>query len=103
MREISQLVDILLQPYAQKGKSFIHDTVDFITKISGLKLEKDEWLFALDVMNLYTNISHQEGLSAMESILHNYSGYPQKQYILRMLSMVLNAIAFTLIQIVFYR
>ena len=91
---ISQLVDIILQPYAQGGKSFILDTTDFIKKIKGIKLDADEWLFTLDITSLYTNIPHQEGLSTVESVLSTYKGTPNKTYILRMLSMVLKCNCF---------
>ena len=37
--KISQLIDIVLQPYAQSGESFILDTGDFLTKIKDLELK----------------------------------------------------------------
>ena len=58
---ISSFVDTLLQPIAQKQKSFIKDTTDFFTFIEKTKIGKDTILVSMDVSSLYTNIPQEEG------------------------------------------
>ena len=73
---ISSFVDTLLQPIAQKQKSFIKDTTDFISFIEKTKIGKDTILVSMDVSSLYTNIPQEEGTEivckAYDSF-HNYN------------------------------
>ena len=73
---ISSFVDTLLQPIAQKQKSFIKDTTDFISFIEKTKIGKDTILISMDVSSLYTNIPQEEGMEivckAYDSF-HNYN------------------------------
>ena len=50
---ISSFVDTLLQPIAQKQKSFIRDTTDFISFIEKTKIGKNTILVSMDVSSLY--------------------------------------------------
>ena len=86
--KISQMVDIILRDFAQKGKSFIKDTPDFLRKIAQIKLNKDEWLFTMDVQGLYTNIPHDSGLKAVEEIISHRTTPPSNNFILEMLKIV---------------
>ena len=92
--KLSQLVDLVVQPYAQQGKSYIKDTPDFLEKITNLTLSEDEWLFALDVSNLYTNIPHAEGIDVVKKVIHNHTALPSNDKILSMLKMVLKCNCF---------
>ena len=69
-------MDTLLQPIAQKQKSFIKDTTDFISFIEKTKIGKDTILVSMDVSSLYTNIPQEEGTEivckAYDSF-HNYN------------------------------
>lgn len=66
---ISQFVDIWLQPSMRELPSFIKDTTEFINLIEGITLPKDCLLASIDVSSLYTNIPHAEGkLAAMKTI-----------------------------------
>ena len=60
--KISQMIDIILRPFAQKGPSFIQDTPDLLCHIQNTTISDDEWLFTMDVKGLYTNIPHEEGI-----------------------------------------
>ena len=87
---ISQFVDILLRPYAQRGKSFIRDTPDFIQKVYNIILSENDWLVIMDVSNLYTNIPHHEGIEKVNNILQDRVNLlPSNTNIIKMLSLVL--------------
>jgi len=69
-------VDTLLQPIAQKQKSFIKDTTDFISFIEKTKIGKDTILVSLDISSLYTNIPKDEGMEIVckaYDLFHNYN------------------------------
>ena len=67
--KISQLIDIILRPYAQNGDSFIKDTPHLLRKLNGITLADDKWLFTMDVQALYTNIPHIEGIKCIQECL----------------------------------
>ena len=57
---------------AQAVKSYIKDTNDFLNKLCSLpKLPDNIILCTVDVVDLYPNISHDEGLSALKKQLDN--------------------------------
>ena len=80
--KLSQLIDIVLA------------TSDFLTKIKGIKLEEDEWMFSLDVTSLYINIPHDEGIRVVETVLSDYDGLPTKDSVIKMLNLVLKCNCF---------
>ena len=68
-----------MQPLAQAVKSFIKHTNDFLNKLRSLpKLLDDIILCTVDVVALYPNIPHEEGLSALRKRLDN----PMEKYTL---------------------
>ena len=70
---ISAFLDFHLQPLAQAVKSYIKDTKDFLNKLlhSLPKLPDNIILCTVDVVGLYPNIPHEEGLSAIRKRLDN--------------------------------
>ena len=63
---ISSFLDFHLQPIAKKVKSYIKDTNDFLKKLRSLTNLPDNCLLCtMDVVGLYPNIPHDEGLSAL--------------------------------------
>ena len=67
---ISSFLDFHLKPLAQKVKSYIQDTNDFLKKIANLPpLPDDLILCTIDVVGLYPNIPHEEGLIAIRKAL----------------------------------
>ena len=63
------LLDLLLQPLVLKTKSYIRDTGDFLSKVQGLELNSNDWLFSMDVTSLYTNIPHDGGIECVKQVL----------------------------------
>ena len=61
---ISSFLDFHLQPLTREVKSYIKDTNDFLKKLRSLpNLPDDIILCTVDVVGLYLNIPHEEGLS----------------------------------------
>ena len=59
-----------LKPTAQKVKSYIKDTNHFLNKIKTLeRLPDGEILCIMDIIGLYPNITHGEGLASLRKIL----------------------------------
>ena len=66
----SSSIDFRLKPLAQKVKSYIQDTNDFLKKIANLPpLPDDLILCTIDVVGLYPNIPHEEELMAIRNAL----------------------------------
>ena len=67
---ISSFLDHHLQPLAQAVKSYIKDTNEFLKKLRSLpKLPDGIILCTMDVVGLYPNIPHEEGLPALRKRL----------------------------------
>ena len=68
---ISSFLDYHLQPLAKSVKSYIKDTNDFLKKLRDLPpLPEDAMLCTIDVVGLYPNIPHNEGLEAIKNALN---------------------------------
>ena len=62
---LSKFVDSFVKFQAQKCKSYIRDTKDFLIKLSSIKsIPANSFLVTMDVSSLYTNIDHEEGAEA---------------------------------------
>ena len=68
---LSNLLDILLQPYTKYVKSYIKDTKDFLTKLPE-NIDENSILVTFDVENLYSNIPHDLGLEAIDFWINKY-------------------------------
>ena len=72
---ISAFLEYHLKPLSQKVKSFIKDTNDFLKKLNELRdLPDDFILCTIDVVGLYPNIPHKEGLEAIRKALDKREG-----------------------------
>ena len=72
MENISAFLDFHLQPLAQAVKSYFKDTNDFLNKLHSLpKLPGNIILCTVDLVDLYPNILHEEGLSSLMKQLDN--------------------------------
>ncbi|CAH3136328.1 unnamed protein product, partial [Pocillopora meandrina] len=69
---ISSFVDHLLQPIAQKQKSYLKDTTDFINFIEKTQVSNDTILVSMDVTSLYTNIPQEEGITIVCQAYEKY-------------------------------
>jgi len=67
---ISAFLDHILKPLAKEVKSYIKDTNDFLRKIRSVNLPSNAILATIDVVGLYPNIPHDEGLIALENALN---------------------------------
>ena len=64
--KISSFLDYHLQPLPQKVKSYINGTNHFLSKLKSLgKLLQGAILCTIDVVGLYPNIPHSEGLTPL--------------------------------------
>ena len=69
---ISCFVDQYLKPLVKQLPAYIKDTKDFLCHLRTLQdLPEDALLFTMDVVGLYTNIPHADGLKACEAILNS--------------------------------
>ena len=69
-KNISSLLDFHLQPLAQKVKSYIKDTNHFLKKIKELgQLPEGAILCTINVVGLFPNIPHDEGLAFLKDFL----------------------------------
>ena len=67
---ISSFLTYHLQPLAQKVQSYIKDTNHFLNRLSSLgKLPQRAILHTVDVVCLYPNIPHSEGLTSLRRVL----------------------------------
>ena len=67
---ISSFLDHHLQPIAQKVNPFVKDTNHFLRKIKSLgQLPEGAILITIDVVCLYPNIPHEEGLVSLRKFL----------------------------------
>ena len=67
---ISAFVDYHLKPLSTQVRSYIQDTNDFLRKLDSLKnLPENFLLRTVDVVGLYPNIPHSDGLAAIKKAL----------------------------------
>ena len=68
---ISAFVDLNLKPLVQNLPSYIKDTKDFLRRLQSLPpLPDHALLFTMDVVGLYSNIPHEDGLEALRTMLN---------------------------------
>ena len=60
-----QLIDMKLQPFVPKIKSYIKDAGDFIKLVEKLKLPSNNTFATIDVKSHYLNTPHKEGIQAV--------------------------------------
>ena len=67
-----KILDKIIQPIAQKQKSYLKDTTDFVNFIERTTLPKDVILVSMDVTSLYTNIPQEEGINIVCTAYENF-------------------------------
>ena len=86
------LLDIILQPFIIKTKSYIRDIGNFLSKVQDLELTSDDWMFSMDVTSLYTNIQHSDGIECMKKVLEQcVNSTPKNSSIIKLLEFVLKS------------
>ena len=67
---ISSFIEYHLKPLAQNVKPYIRETNDFLSKLASLPpLADDVIMCSIDVVGLYPNILHDEGLIEVRKVL----------------------------------
>ena len=62
---ISEFLDYHLKPIATKNDSYLKDTNDFLNRLHNLEeIPEKTILVTIDVVSLYTNIPHEDGIEA---------------------------------------
>ena len=57
---LAKYLDEILKPLASNNNRMLHDTFDFVNKVSKLNITRDSYLTSLDVESLFTNIPTSE-------------------------------------------
>ena len=88
---ISEFVDFHLKPHVRNLPSFLQDTTDYLSKIeSNNVLPPNTLLVSMDVTSLYTNIPHDDGISACRHVWDNrLIKEPPTSYLVKLLSLIL--------------
>ena len=68
---LSNLIDILIKPFISKIQSYVRDDIDFLKYVPKI-VPQNTLLVSFDVVSLYTNISHDLGIKAINSWLTKY-------------------------------
>ena len=90
--KISMLLDVVLQPFVLKTRSYIRDMGDFLSKVQGLELSPDDWVFSVDVTSLYTNILHTDGIECIKKVLsQRTNSTPKNSSLIKLLEFVLKS------------
>ena len=70
---ISEFLTLCIQPLVTKLKSHIKDTTHFLKKIKSYpQIRGDTLLVSADIISLYTNIPHEEGIDACIYFIEKY-------------------------------
>ena len=96
--KISLYLESYPKPLTLKVRSYIRDTSDFLQKLKELgQIHKDSLLVTIDVVSLYTNIPHKDGIRATKYALETRQSKEPKtwvQVLLRLLHFILTKTAF---------
>jgi hypothetical protein len=66
--KISEFIDFHLRPFVENLPSHIKDNTDYLKKMGNLTIPEDITLVTMDVISLYTNIPHDDGITACRKI-----------------------------------
>ena len=93
--KLSLVIDHCIKHIPPRLPSYIKDTNDFLVKINSINEKfgdiNNVLLATMDVVSLYTNIPHEEGLLTVESFLNTYpSDTLHSSAIIPLLELVLN-------------
>lgn len=69
---ISDYIDSLIKHIPPKHPSYIRDTNHFLRELSNITFPHGAFLVTLDVVSLYTNIPHDDGIQAMIGAYEKY-------------------------------
>ena len=88
--KISDFFDFHIRPFVENLPSHIKDTTDYLKKIENLTIPENIKLFTMDVTSLYTNIPHNDGITACRKIWEQRTVQESPtEYLVEMLTLVL--------------
>ena len=92
-QHLSKILDKIISPLVPLLQSYIKDDWDFYRKLPS-KFDYDCTLYSCDIVSLYSNITHELGLTAMEFWINKYrSNIPERfttEFILESAKFILN-------------
>ena len=102
--KISCYVDEQIKDLVKLVPSYIKDTSHFLQEIEKMNVDEEDILVTVDVSALYTNILHQEGLTAMKNFMEN-NGTPKEhsEFITKLASLVLKSNYFEFDNKIYYQ
>ena len=90
---LSNLIDILLQPFLKNIRSLVRDDIDFLSKIPE-NIYDNSTLTTFDVSSLYSNIPHELGKEAISYWIQKHSDnlHPRfnKEFVIEAIDLILN-------------
>jgi len=97
--KISAFIDDILQPFVKNLPSYIKNSNHFLERLAEIPqpLPKDVILVTIDVVSLYTNIPHDEGIKAIEHFLEKRpkGTLPTTGFLTKLIAMILTMNNFT--------
>lgn len=89
LEPLAKYLDSFLQPFVVNGPTYIKDPTDF-NKIEGFVPSMGTILVSIDVVSLYTNISHEEAREVIELILEKRRDkFPPTYFLMELVDIVL--------------
>ncbi|XP_021361868.1 uncharacterized protein LOC110455809 [Mizuhopecten yessoensis] len=93
---ISKFVDLHLRPFLEHLPSFLKDTTDYLNKTPAKNLPEGTLLVTMDVVSLFTNIPHDDGIAACREAWERRSTkHPSTDSLVDLLRLVLTLNNFT--------
>ena len=89
---ICKYIEYWLRPLANRHKSYVKDTYDFLNKIRGRDIGIDDYIVTADVSALYTNMNIERTLRIVKIALKRTAGlFPNRpdDYLLELLALTL--------------
>ena len=80
--KFSAYVDQQIRHLVPRIPSYLKDTIHLIHILLGKKLAPEDILVTIDIQSLYTNITHTEGIQALNRILEETNTDPVKKLLL---------------------
>ena len=87
---ISEFIDLHLRPFVTELPSYVQDTTDYLKKIDSKTMPDNTLLVSMDVTSLYTNIPHDDGITACRDVWDSRETKdPPTETLLELLTLVL--------------
>ena len=83
----SGYLDNLLQPHMKRVSSYVQNSTEVVNTLSEMKLPKQTLICTLDIESLYTNVTHEQAISAFA---RRFSSHPKFVFLLDLLKFVLS-------------